>query len=256
MIRKLPANIVTSANLFCGFFSIVSVLDGHPVLAAWLIILAAVLDAFDGKAARFFGGGSDFGIQFDSLSDVVSFGVAPAILIYSVAFSDLGMLGLVITFIPVLFAALRLARFNLTAKNESHDFVGLSSPLHACLIASFTVMSFSRWGEIVDSNVLAAIVLVSSLLMVSSLPLPGLPRFTLREPGYNLAKMLFLLAAVGYVIVHPARHSFPALTVVIVSAFVVGAIHALMGRREEDELDDVSDEDAEREHAWNYRGRR
>ncbi len=257
MFRKLPANIVTGGNLFCGFFSIVSVIDGHPVLAAWLIMLAAVLDAFDGKAARFFGGGSAFGLHFDSLADVISFGVAPAVLIYRIAFNDLGLLGLIVTFVPVLFAAVRLARFNVSADGEAHDFVGLSSPLHACLIASFTVMSFSRWGEIVDSNVLAGIVLVSSLLMVSHLPLPGLPRFTLRLPGYNLAKMLFLLAAVGYMIVNPARNAFPGLTVLIVTAFVIGAIHALMGRREDDEEDgDLGEEEPEREHAWIFRGRR
>ena len=256
MLRKLPANIVTAGNLFCGFFSLLSVMDGHPVLAAWLIVLAAVLDAFDGKAARFFGGGSKFGLQFDSLADVVSFGAAPAALIYSVAFRELGFLGLIVTFVPVLFAAIRLARFNINADGEAHDFVGLSSPLHACLLASFTFMSYARWGEIVDSNVLAAIVIVSSVLMVSRLPLPGLPRFTLRLPGYNLAKMLFLLAAVGFMIVHPARNAFPALTVLVVSAFAVGAIHIMLGRREDDDDEDLTDEGPEREHAWIYRGRR
>lgn len=257
MFRKLPANIVTSGNLFCGFFAILSAMDGHPILAAWLIVLAAVLDAFDGKAARFFGGGSEFGLQFDSLADVVSFGAAPAALLYKVAFNDLGFLGLIVTFVPVLFTALRLARFNINADGEAHDFVGLSSPLHACLLASFTIMSYARWGEIVDSNVLAAIVLVSSTLMISRLPLPGLPRFTLKLLGYNLAKMLFLLAAVGFMIIHPARNAFPTLTVLIVSAFVVGAIHALLGRREDDEDEDVIHEnEPEREHAWIFRGRR
>src|SRR3990170_93873 len=98
MFRKLHANIVTSGNLFCGLFSVLSVMDGHPVLAAWFVVMAAVLDAFDGKAARFFGGGSDFGVQFDSLADMVSFGLAPAALIYAIAFHDLGFAGLVVTF--------------------------------------------------------------------------------------------------------------------------------------------------------------
>jgi CDP-diacylglycerol--serine O-phosphatidyltransferase len=183
--------------------------------------------------------------------------MAPAALIYKIALNDLGMLGLAVTFVPVLFAAIRLARFNLSADGQAHDYVGLSSPLHACLIASFTVMSYSRWGEIVDSNVLAAVVIVSSLLMVSHLPMPGLPRFTLRLPGYNLAKMLFLLVAVGFMIVNPARNAFPALTVLIVSALIVGAIHAAIGRREDDESDeDLTDEEPEREHAWSFRGRR
>ena len=164
-----------------------------------------VLDAFDGKAARFFGGGgSEFGMQFDSLADMVSFGVAPAALIYTVAFTDLSLPGVVVTFMPVLCAAVRLARFNVTADGKAHDFVGLSSPLHACLVASFVIMSYSMWGEIVDTNVLAGLVLLSSLLMVSHLPLPGLPRFTLREPGYNLLKLLALVVALVFRGVEPA----------------------------------------------------
>jgi CDP-diacylglycerol--serine O-phosphatidyltransferase len=258
MFRKLPANIVTSGNLFCGLFSVLSVMDGHPVLAAWFIVMAAVLDAFDGKAARFFGGGSDFGVQFDSLADMVSFGLAPAVLLYGIAFDDLGFPGLVVTFVPVLAVAIRLARFNVAAARGKTAYVGLSSPLHACLMAAFVVMSYSRWGEILDSNVLAALVLISSLLMVSHLPLPALPRFTLREPGYNLAKMIFLIAAVVYMAINPARHAFPALTVLIVSAFVVGGILAIMGSREieDDEEDGVDDDTPEHAPSWIFRGRR
>lgn len=258
MYRKLPANIVTSGNLFCGVFSVLSVMDGHPVLAAWFIVLAAVFDAFDGKAARFFGGGSEFGMQFDSLADMVSFGLAPSALLYAIAFNDLGFPGLIVTFVPVLAAAIRLARFNVMAASGKSAYVGLSSPLHACLMAAFVVMSFSRWGEILDSNVLAALALISGLLMVSHLPLPALPRFTLREPGYNLAKMLFLIASVVYVAVNPARHAFPVLTVLIVSAFVVGGIHALIGRHEseDDEDADVIEETGEEAPSWIFRGRR
>ena len=258
MIRKLPANFVTAGNLFCGLFSVLSVMDGHPVLAAWFIVMAAVLDAFDGKAARYFGGGSEFGLQFDSLADMISFGLAPAVLIYAIAFNDLGFAGLAVTFAPVLAVAIRLARFNVMAATGVRTYVGLSSPLYACLTAAFVVMSYSRWGEIVDSNVLAALVLIGSLLMVSRLPLPALPRFTLREPGYNLAKMLFLIAAVVYMAINPARHAFPALTVLMVSAFVVGGLHALLGRREseDDEEEIIEDETEEREPSWMFRGRR
>ena len=259
MFRKLPANIVTAANLFCGLFSVLSVMDGHPVMAAWFIFMAAVLDAFDGKAARFFGGDSDFGVQFDSLADMVSFGLAPAVLIYGIAFHDLGFAGLLVTFVPVLATAIRLARFNVMTSNGKSGYVGLSSPLHACLVAAFVVMSYARWGEILDANVFAAVVLISSVMMVSTLPLPALPRFTLREPGYNLAKMLFLIAAVVYVAIRPARHAFPALTIMILTSFVVGAIHAIMGRREVDDDEDefIDDDDpVDREPSWMYRGRR
>jgi CDP-diacylglycerol--serine O-phosphatidyltransferase len=251
-MKKWPANLMTTSNLFCGLLSILMASGGHPLVAGWLIVLAALLDAFDGKAARFFGGASAFGIQFDSMADMVSFGVAPATLVYNVAFSDSGVPGLLMTFLPVLFTALRLARFNLTADSRSHDFVGLSSPLHACLIASFIIMNYSLWDEIADSNVLAGLILLTSLLMISRLPLPGLPRISLREPGYNLAKLLFLCAALVLMGINPPRYTFPVLATVVVAGFVTGIIRAvLLRRRPEEEM-----EDGETETATVYRGRR
>jgi CDP-diacylglycerol---serine O-phosphatidyltransferase len=255
-MRNWPANFMTSGNLFCGTFSILLAFDGHPQIAAWLIVLAMVLDAFDGKAARLFGGGgSEFGLQFDSLADMVSFGVAPAALIYVVAFTDLNFPGLIVTFVPVLGAAIRLARFNVTADGKAHDFIGLSSPLHACLIASFVIMSYSLWGEIIDSNVLAGLVLLSSVLMVSHLPLPGLPRFTLREPGYNLAKLLALVVALVFVVLNPPHNLFPVLSVLVVAGFTTGLIRWLIHRESTaDELDEL--EEPEQEPVTIYRGRR
>ena len=225
-------------------------IDGHPQIAAWLIIFASIFDAFDGKVARLFGGGSRFGLHFDSLADMVSFGVAPAVLVYRVAFQDLGIAGLIVTFIPVLFAAIRLARFNVSADGGAHDFVGLSSPLHACLLASFVEMSYYSWGEIRDSNILAGIVIVTGLLMVSHLPLTGLPRFTLREPGYNLFKMIVLLTAVAVMVINPPVYTFPALAVLVLSGFVAGILHSIMHRVDEDAI-----EEEENESATAFRGR-
>jgi CDP-diacylglycerol--serine O-phosphatidyltransferase len=241
-MKNLPANIMTAGNLFCGFFAILVAFDGHPQIAGWLILFAAVLDAFDGKAARLFGGGSKFGIQFDSMADMVSFGAAPAALIYSVAFNDLGLAGLIVAFVPVLATAVRLARFNVSAKGGHHDFIGLSSPLHACLVASFVVMSFNRWDAIVDSNVLAGLVLLTSALMVSRLPLPGLPRFTLREPGYNTIKVLVLLACLGFVVINPALNIFPTLATLVVTAFIVAGSKFLWTRHRDDGAGDLEDD--------------
>jgi CDP-diacylglycerol--serine O-phosphatidyltransferase len=247
MLRKLPANLMTSGNLFCGFLSVLFAMEGHPQVAAWLIMLAALFDAFDGKAARFFGGGSEFGLQFDSLADVVSFGFAPGVLIYTVAFNELSLPGLAVSFIPVLCGAIRLARFNVSADGKAHDFIGLSIPLHACLLASFVVMSYSTWGEIVDTNIFAGLVLISSLLMISRFPLPGLPRFTLREPGYNLVKMLVMISALGFMAFNPPRFTFPALAGLIIAGFITGGIRMLMvrdGSLEEEPLDDEDNEPA------------
>lgn len=257
-MKKWFANLLTAGNIFCGLMSILMVMSGHPRLAAWLIVFAAVLDAFDGKVARFFGSGSAFGVQFDSMADMLSFGVAPAVLIYGVAFADLELAGLIVTFVPVLLAAVRLARFNVTADGKAHDFIGLSSPLHACLIASFVAMSFARWGEIVDSNILAGLVLLTSLLLVSRFPLPGLPRFTLREPGYNLIKTLSLFAALVFVIFNPALNLFPALTAIVTIAFITGGVRAFLqrGEADSDDADDDDFEGIEQDPAPFFRGRR
>ena len=188
--------------------------------------------------------------HFDSLADMVSFGVAPAVLAYRVAFQDLGIPGLIVTFVPVLFAAIRLARFNVSADGGAHDFVGLSSPLHACLIASFVEMSVYTWGEIRDSNILAGLVILTGILMVSHLPLTGLPRFTLREPGYNLFKMIVLLAAIAFMAINPPVYTFPALAVLVLSGFVAGILHSIMHRVEEHAI-----EEEENESATAFRGR-
>lgn len=242
-MKRLPANIMTSANLLCGMLSMMMAIDGHYQLSAWLIIFATLFDAFDGKVARFFGGGSNFGIQLDSLADMVSFGVAPSILAYTVAFQDLESAGIFVTFMPALCAALRLARFNTTADGKSHDFVGLSSPLSACLIASFIEMSIYSWGEIRDSNILAGLIILTSLLMVSTLPLPGLPRFTLREPGYNLFKMVVLIACVGFMSFNPPVYTFPALAFLVVSGFAAGILRTIFSRNTSDDEEEEDDDE-------------
>jgi CDP-diacylglycerol---serine O-phosphatidyltransferase len=253
-MKKWPANLMTAGNLFCGLLSVLMATTGHPLVAGWLIILAALLDALDGKAARFFGSSSAFGIQFDSMADMVSFGVAPATLVYQIAFSDSGIPGLLITFVPVLFTALRLARFNVSADFKSHDFVGLSSPLHACLISSFVIMSYALWDEIADPNVLAGLIIISSLLMVSRFPLTGLPRISLREPGYNLVKLLFLLGALVAMGINPPRYTFPVLVAVVAAGFISGTVRAVLKRHEEPDEDEL--DDGETEPITVYRGRR
>lgn len=250
-MRRWLAHLITVGNTLCGTTAVFMTFDGHPVLAGWLIILAAVLDAFDGKVARFFGSGSEFGIHFDSMADVISFGIAPAVLVYSTAFQDLGVPGLLVCAVPVVLTAVRLARFNITADGRHHDFIGLSSPLHACLIASFVVMNYAKWGEIADSNMLAGLVLLSGLLMVSHYPFPGLPRFSLKEPGFNLIKLILFLGFLGFMAIKPARHTFPALTLLIVTGFVVQIVRSAMGRSHAAE--EFAD-DEEAEEASMYRG--
>jgi len=123
-IYLLPTTF-TVANLFCGYASIVLASRGDIAQAAVLIVIAGVLDGLDGRIARVTGTTSEFGLQFDSLADIVSFGVAPAILAYHWALQPFGRLGWLVAFIFVVCAAMRLARFNIqTSRGDKRFFAG------------------------------------------------------------------------------------------------------------------------------------
>jgi CDP-diacylglycerol--serine O-phosphatidyltransferase len=228
------ANLLTTGNLISGIIAIIMAFDGHLITAGLLIFCAAIFDAFDGKAARYFGSSSSFGLQYDSMADMVSFGVAPAMVVYAFTFRDLGVPGLLVTLVPIVAAAVRLARFNVAADGKAHDFVGLSSPLHAFLMAALVMMSVSRWGDATNSNVIAAVVIISSLLMVSHIPLAGLPRFTLREQGVNLMKLGTLFLCTVYFAIDPVRNAFPAVVALISAGFIAGIVNARRAANDED----------------------
>lgn len=172
-IYLLP-NLFTTANLFAGFFSIVSAMNGRFELAAITIFVAMVLDGLDGRIARLTNTQSAFGAEYDSLSDMVAFGLAPSLLAYKWALSELGNVGLSVAFIFAACAALRLARFNTQiGKVDKKWFVGLASPAAAGVVAG-TVWSLRDFGvQGADMPVLivmlfAMLVAVVGLLMVSN----------------------------------------------------------------------------------------
>lgn len=143
-IYLLP-NLFTSAALFSGFYAIVSAMSLKYELAAIAIFIAMVLDGLDGRVARMTNTQSAFGAEYDSLSDMVSFGVAPALIIYLWALKPLGKLGWIAAFIYCACAALRLARFNTKLEDPFQDkrfFQGLPSPAAAALIAGFVWVSY------------------------------------------------------------------------------------------------------------------
>lgn len=132
-------NLFTTGNLFFGFFSIIKCLQGDFMWASGAILLAAVFDMLDGSVARLTGGTSEFGVQYDSLCDLVSFGVAPAFVMYKGGLDALGRMGWIICFMYLACGALRLARFNVQSSigKASGDFVGLPIPMAAAVIACF-----------------------------------------------------------------------------------------------------------------------
>jgi CDP-diacylglycerol--serine O-phosphatidyltransferase len=132
-------NLITTGNLFFGFFSIVKCLQGEFAWAATAILLAAIFDVLDGRVARLTKGTSEFGVQYDSLCDLVSFGLAPAFLMYQFGLRDLGRFGWIVCFLFLACGALRLARFNVQSSvgKASGDFTGLPIPMAGISIACF-----------------------------------------------------------------------------------------------------------------------
>jgi CDP-diacylglycerol---serine O-phosphatidyltransferase len=203
--RPIPRVIVPSfftlMNLFCGFLAIVQIAEGQLHNGAWLIVFAGVFDALDGFMARLANANSAFGIELDSLSDVVSFGVAPGFLLYSFSLNGLQAPGLILAALPALCGAIRLARFNIDAKIvESETFKGLPIPVQAIMIVGF-FLTFSRNLELFEflqygvNNVIIPMVLVLSLLMVSTVPFDKIPRFK-RGQMRRQRKTIFLF--IGY----------------------------------------------------------
>ncbi len=168
-IYLLP-NLFTTGALFAGFYAITSAMGGQFVTATVAIFAAMILDGLDGRVARLTNTQSEFGAQYDSLSDMVSFGAAPALVMYLWAFSSLGKLGLCAAFIHMAGGALRLARFNtqLTSADKRY-FQGLPSPAAAAILAGFIWFSIEHDYPIeIVKYIAIALTITTGLLMVSN----------------------------------------------------------------------------------------
>jgi len=197
-IYILPS-IFTTFALFAGFYSIVASINGDFTLAAISIMVAMLWDALDGRVARLTNTQSAFGAEYDSLSDLVSFGVAPALLVYEWSLSDLGRIGWLAAFIYLTCAALRLARFNIQVGTaDKRYFQGLPSPAAAGVIASMIWLKFWNF-EFLDIGVVSfsyyigiAITIICGLLMVSNVRYYSFKEFDTK----NKASFRFLLLTV------------------------------------------------------------
>ncbi len=195
-IYLLP-NLITTGALFAGFYAIVAGMNGHFIASVLAMFVAMALDAADGRIARWTRTESQFGAEYDSLSDMVAFGVAPALVAFSWGLSSLGQVGWVVTFVYMACAALRLARFN--TKGDSASFTGLASPSAAAVIAcSVWIATDMAPGEptLLASSVMAAITLSVALLMVSPFKYfsPKLFDVKGRVPFLTLVLVVFVFA--------------------------------------------------------------
>ena len=197
-VYLLP-NLITTGGLFAGFYGIVATMNGDYQIAAWFILISAVFDTLDGKVARLTGTTSRFGVEYDSLVDVVSFGVAPGLLMYSWALQSFGKFGWLAAFLYVVCGALRLARFNIQVNTvESRRFVGLPIPAAAGMVASCVLLFYHLGGSGTIRKVsIVLLIYVLAYLMVSNHSYHSFkdPELVKRQP-FN-----FLVLAIIFIIV-------------------------------------------------------
>jgi CDP-diacylglycerol--serine O-phosphatidyltransferase len=180
-IHILPS-LFTTGNVFCGFYSFIAALNDKYYLAAWAIVLAIIFDVLDGRIARMTKTTSAFGMQYDSLADVISFGMAPAFLCYAWVLKPFGRVGWMAAFLYLLCAALRLARFNTTKPDtQGQHFIGLATPAAAAVIASIIIAFEDLFGSRVHPGFMVAVVYILAFLMVSNIKYPAFKKFEFRK---------------------------------------------------------------------------
>lgn len=216
----LIPNLCTTGNLFCGVFAILSVFNGNHLAAAIAILVAMIFDMLDGKLARLTNSTGQFGVEFDSLADVVSFGVAPGLLIYSFALNDQGMFGVAVMFAYVAMGAVRLARFNATvSSSDSKFFTGLAIPAAAGVVSSLVIfdLHITRMGSQVRPILILCITLGLAFLMVSTIKYRSFKDLKFRR-GQHFTYLVWGILALMLIVAWPQ-----------VMLFVIFAGYALSG---------------------------
>ena len=218
----LAPNLITTLSLLSGFFSILASTQGEFYKAALAIFLSGILDGMDGRVARMLNAQSPFGEQYDSLADMLAFGVAPAILVYSFALEPLGRIGIGCAFVFTACAAFRLARFNVQiGVVDKKYFVGLASPLAAILVTSAVMVAVdhNEWVGQFDALIVtlfAVWIVVCGLLMVSNVKY-----YSFKE--FDKKKVPFVALIIGVLVMSIVLYDIP------VGILAIGLIYALSG---------------------------
>jgi len=208
LIYILP-NLFTASSIFVGVISIVEASKEHFVLASWLVLLALLFDGLDGRVARMTNTTSQFGVEFDSLADIISFGIAPAMLLYFFVGHTYGRFGILVSALYVIFGAIRLARFNIsTAKTDPNVFIGLPIPT-AAVFVSMWILLFHKYTLEAYSIVLLFLALGVAVLMVSNFRYPSFKKIQLNRPMVFktmillvlVASLLYLFSAEGFALI-------------------------------------------------------
>ena len=247
----------TMANLFFGFYAIVATTRGDYAWAGWFIVWAAVTDLLDGRIARFTRTGSAFGRELDSLVDAISFGVAPAFIMYTLYFSDANW-SWVLPLVYVMAVVIRLARFNVEqgAQAKTH-FHGLPSPTPGMILATFYPFSQTSFFQIYLAGmpwprIMGILLIILGVLMLSNIPYALVPRIGFRTRK-GLLTTLWLSGNLVLAVAFPAYYFFPMLLAYTMWGLMGSVIHGLLDRLpERDPLLDVLDDETAEVRAVDY----
>jgi CDP-diacylglycerol--serine O-phosphatidyltransferase len=222
-VALLPS-LFTLANLFCGWSCVVYAMRGQLETAAPFIGVAMVLDMLDGRIARMTGTTSEFGVQLDSLADIISFGMAPAVLAYAWGLQPLGRLGWAAGFLFVTGAALRLARFNIQKGTDKRYFVGLASPAAGAIVAATVFYYPYGLHTRPEAYVGVALVVVPALLMVSTIRFRSFKTVDLGARR-RYQSLIALAAVLALVVTYPHEVLLIMAYAYLASGFVELALH-------------------------------
>ena len=218
----LLPNAITTAALFSGFYAILQAVSGNWRTAAFGVLVAALLDACDGRVARWTNTDSVFGIEYDSLSDTVAFGVAPAVLFYQWQLSDLGNFGIAAAFCYCAATALRLARFNCQVRVvDRRYFIGMPSPAAAVAAVAYVAVVDDRQIP-VPPEATAAVCLLLAFAMVGSIRFHSFKGINLRSRISFHAGVVFLIA--GAIVLNAIANNILETVLVLMSAYLLSGI--------------------------------
>ena len=236
-IYLLP-NLFTTAGLFAGFYAIIAAVDGHFANASIAIFVAMIMDGLDGRVARMTHTESDFGAEYDSMADMVSFGIAPALIIHQWALTSWGKIGWLGAFVFAACAALRLARFNTQVGSaDKRYFQGLASPAAAALIAGFVWLGADLGWEGIDKRLIAIIVSVGAgILMVSNIRYHSFKDIDLRGKVPFIV-LVALMVAFAVVYLHPPVVLFAGFFIYAISGPVLSLLQLRKRRAKSDNSD-------------------
>lgn len=234
--KKFIPGLFTVLNAFSGFLSVINSSHGFYNEACLFIFYAALFDTLDGIVARILKSSSKFGVELDSLSDIVSFGVAPSYLIYSVYLQELGAIGIVLSSLVMVFSALRLARFNIELVGfEKDKFIGLPTPVTSITIVSYILFYHNNILNMdVSSKMITTLSVILPLLMISRFKYDSFPNPTWKNIKKNYLKFSLLIVIFIIIILTRGKGLFILCLIYISSGIIrsiVSSVHKKINKK-------------------------